>query len=73
MCSITSTVNKYNFIDDTDFNIAYSDFFCGKFLNDSGKIIGTHDKAVECEVCDRWFHMKCQGAIQEKYRNSLVL
>ena len=46
---------------------------------DCSLVVGAQDKAIECEVCDRWFHIKCKGvseetlAIQEKYRNTLVL
>lgn len=35
---------------------------------DCNQTVGVRDKTIECEVCDRLFHIKCQGVNDETYR-----
>lgn len=35
---------------------------------DCGQIAKDTDKGVECEICLRWFHIKCEGVKDEVYR-----
>jgi hypothetical protein len=40
---------------------------------DCNPVVCARDKAVECEVCNRWFHTKYQGVSEEEPRSALVL
>jgi len=33
-----------------------------------GTIVGGRDKGILCEICDRWFHTKCQKVSEDTYR-----
>ena len=35
---------------------------------DCSQVFGACDKVIGCEVCDRWFHIKCQGVSEETYQ-----
>lgn len=32
------------------------------------KVMGRSDKAVQCEICEIWFHSKCEGMSDDTYR-----
>ena len=32
------------------------------------QVVRAGDKAVECEICERWFHNKCQAITEEMYK-----
>lgn len=34
---------------------------------DCSKLVGDKDSAVKCEVCDEWFHSKCQNVPDDTY------
>lgn len=35
---------------------------------DCGQIVADKEKAVECEICECWYHAKCHGISAETYR-----
>lgn len=35
---------------------------------DCGHAVVARDKGIECEVCDRWFHIKCQDIGDDTYK-----
>ena len=35
---------------------------------DCGQLVKDTDKGVECEICLRWFHIKCEEVKDEVYR-----
>ena len=35
---------------------------------DCGQAVKDTDKGIECEICLRWFHIKCEGVKDEIYR-----
>lgn len=34
---------------------------------DCGKVVVDEDKGLQCEVCDKWFHARCQGMDEGTY------